>query len=139
MLLPDFWLWNCVSFARSVNYASSIYSRASIQKDMKDWDEENIWRISCYGPTGGKPCLPGFEDLSEDEIRYETLMNGGVIPPHLCLPDRIDRIAQMKYKWSLPSVENRNILVSANVKNSNIHSPSLLASLLKCPFQCYLF
>ena len=83
-----------------------------MQKDMKDWNDQNIWPFSCYGPSGSKPCLPGLEDLSEEEIRYETLMNDGVLPPSLRLSERLQQTEIMKQKYSVMSPENRSMIVS---------------------------
>lgn len=29
------------------------------------------WLLSCFGPLKERPCIPGMEDLSPEEVRWE--------------------------------------------------------------------
>lgn len=46
--------------------------RAVIREDMEDWTKASIWPLSCYTFTKERPCLPGFREVSPEELRWEA-------------------------------------------------------------------
>ena len=38
-----------------------------IKRDMEDWV---MWPLSCYAHSKEVPCLPGFVDISPEELRF---------------------------------------------------------------------
>lgn len=83
-----------------------IHFSESMQKDMYEWEQGKIWSLSSYGPIGGKGSIPQFEDLSPEEIRYETLVNSGMPPTHLA-----QKLANSQ-RTKIDIVQNRNICKS---------------------------
>ncbi len=39
---------------------------------MAEWVEASIWPLSCYTYTKEQPCLPGFREVSLEELRWEA-------------------------------------------------------------------
>ncbi|CAG7668626.1 unnamed protein product [Allacma fusca] len=75
-----------------------------VKKDMIEWEKGKIWPFSCYGPTGGKPNLEGFEDICYEELRFATLQNNGVLPNNI--PMRIQLWNRARSKWQQTTQEN---------------------------------
>lgn len=76
---------------------------------MQEWQICKIWPYSCYGPVGGKPCVPGFEDLSPEEVRLAFMQNGNYMPPDMT--QRFQLIQQFRLNYQQPTIENRSIIV----------------------------
>lgn len=49
-----------------------IAHSAQIQADMEEWKKSNMWPLSCYTYSRETPCLPGFGDVSPEELRWEA-------------------------------------------------------------------
>ena len=49
-----------------------ILHSAQIRIDMEEWNKSSIWPLSCYAYSGKTPCLPGFADVSPEELRWEA-------------------------------------------------------------------
>ncbi|XP_022083453.1 nucleoporin-like protein 2 [Acanthaster planci] len=41
-----------------------------IKQDAKEWEASQMWPLSCYKPNKARSYVPGFEDISPDEVRY---------------------------------------------------------------------
>ena len=39
---------------------------------MDEWNKSSMWPLSCYAYFKEMPCLPGFTDVSPDELRWEA-------------------------------------------------------------------
>ena len=39
---------------------------------MEDWSKSHMWPLSCYTYFKETPCLPGFTDVSPEELRWEA-------------------------------------------------------------------
>ena len=39
---------------------------------MEEWKKSNMWPLSCYAYSRETPCLPGFGDVSPEELRWEA-------------------------------------------------------------------
>lgn len=91
--------------------------------DMLKSEKGSQWPLSCYGPFQAKPCFPGFEDKSFEEIRlgyYEAQQNGTLDQYKQGL-NQILQEAQMKIKvLQNPSPEAVNIL--KNIYNNNVQN-----------------
>ncbi|XP_015907096.1 nucleoporin NUP42 [Parasteatoda tepidariorum] len=44
-----------------------------IKEDITSWELGNQWPFTCYSPLPKKGDLPGFSDISFEELRYEAL------------------------------------------------------------------
>lgn len=92
---------------------------------MQEWQLSSIWPYSCYGPVGGKPCVPGFEDLSYEEYRYNWLINGGNLPPQI--PLQFQQTFQLRQNYQNYTQENRNVIekiATAPVTGAAVTSPA---------------
>lgn len=83
-------------------------------------EKGNQWPLSCYGPFQAKPCFPGFEDKSFEEVRlgfYEAQQNGPMLE---------------QYKQQLAA-----LLQEARIKIISLQTPTLEASnMLKNIYYC---
>lgn len=53
----------------------------SVVTDMMNAEKGGHWLLSSYAPFKDKPCFPGFENRSFEEVRYgyyEAMKNGNV-------------------------------------------------------------
>ncbi len=80
-----------------------------VKRDMVEWDQGKIFPFSTYGPSGGKPCLPGFEEISPDELRYRFYVLNNKTP--FDLSREISSIQQTRLQYQQISPAIRNILV----------------------------
>ena len=39
---------------------------------MEEWNKSSMWPLSCYAYFKETPCLPGFTDVSPEELRWEA-------------------------------------------------------------------
>jgi hypothetical protein len=39
---------------------------------MEEWKKSSMWPLSCYAYSRETPCLPGFADVSPEELRWEA-------------------------------------------------------------------
>ena len=44
----------------------------TIKKNMIEWERSGMWPLSCYTHMDSCPCLPGFEDYSQEEVRWQA-------------------------------------------------------------------
>ena len=49
-----------------------ISHSAQIRLDMEEWNKSSMWPLSCYAYFRETPCLPGFADVSPEELRWEA-------------------------------------------------------------------
>jgi hypothetical protein len=42
-----------------------------VAKEVLLAEKGGQWLLSCFGPLKERPCIPGMEDLSPEEIRWE--------------------------------------------------------------------
>lgn len=49
-----------------------ILHSAQIRSDMEEWSKSSMWPLSCYAYFRETPCLPGFADVSPEELRWEA-------------------------------------------------------------------
>lgn len=85
------------------------YYSEMVKKDMLEWENGHIFPFSCYGPSAGKPCVPGFEDLSAEELRYRFYVLNNKTPVDLTREVSLIQQARMQYVQISPTI--RNILV----------------------------
>lgn len=83
---------------------------------MQEWQASQIWPYSCYGPVGGKPNVPGFEDLSPEEYRFSYFVSGGNVPPQIT--QQYQQMSLLRQNYQVYTQENRNVIeriATANV------------------------
>lgn len=85
-----------------------VVCRETVKKDMQEWQHSGIWPFSCYGPVGGKPNVPGFEDISPEEHRYNFMLSGCTVPP--AVTHQLQQLIQLRMNYQQPTQENRNII-----------------------------
>ena len=49
-----------------------VVRSAQIRVDMEEWSKSSMWPLSCYAYFRETPCLPGFADVSPEELRWEA-------------------------------------------------------------------
>ena len=49
-----------------------VICSAQIRVDMEEWNKSSMWPLSCYAYFRETPCLPGFADVSPEELRWEA-------------------------------------------------------------------
>lgn len=89
-----------------------------VKRDMIEWEQGHIFPFSCYGPSGGKPNLPGFQDISAEELRYRFYSNNK-IPVNMSAELTAAQQARICYQQISPAT--RNILVRKIKLCSNVH------------------
>ena len=52
-----------------------------VAKEMLNAERGGQWLLSCFAPLKDKPCIPGMEDLSPEEVRWEIYQaqNNGMV------------------------------------------------------------
>ncbi|CAD1480184.1 unnamed protein product, partial [Heterotrigona itama] len=52
-----------------------------VAKEMLNAERGGQWLLSCFAPLKDKPCIPGMEDLSPEEVRWEMYQaqNNGMV------------------------------------------------------------
>ncbi|CAK9828395.1 Nucleoporin-like protein amo1 [Anthophora retusa] len=53
------------------SYNEDEYTAELIAKEVLSAEKGGQWLLSCFGPLAGRPCIPGIEDLSPEEVRWE--------------------------------------------------------------------
>lgn len=53
----------------SINFYFKI--RVLVAKEILIAEKGGQWLLSCFAPIKEKPCIPGMEDLSPEEVRWE--------------------------------------------------------------------
>ena len=59
------------AFMMLFNFYHAMHS-AQIRVDMEEWSKSSMWPLSCYAYFKETPCLPGFVDVSPEELRWEA-------------------------------------------------------------------
>lgn len=56
-------------------------TRVLVAKEMLNAESGGQWLLSCFAPLKDKPCIPGMEDLSPEEVRWEMYhaQNNGMV------------------------------------------------------------
>ncbi|CAG0894179.1 unnamed protein product [Darwinula stevensoni] len=47
----------------------------ALKKEMMTWGNSNMWRLSCFAPVRAAPNVPGFIEISPEEIQYMKLQS----------------------------------------------------------------
>lgn len=93
--------------------------------DMLKAEKGSQWPLSCYGPFPAKPCFPGFEDKSFEEVRlgfYEGQQNGTLDQYKQQLTQLLQE-TQLKIKALLnPSPDAINMLKNLYYNTQNTFS-----------------
>lgn len=52
-----------------------------VAKEILNAERGRQWLLSCFAPFKEKPCIPGMEDLSPEEVRWEMYQaqNNGMV------------------------------------------------------------
>lgn len=48
-----------------------LKTRVLVAKEILIAEKGGQWLLSCFAPIKEKPCIPGMEDLSPEEVRWE--------------------------------------------------------------------
>lgn len=56
-----------------MGYSINFYfkTRVLVAKEILIAEKGGQWLLSCFAPIKEKPCIPGMEDLSPEEVRWE--------------------------------------------------------------------
>ena len=96
-----------------------VFFREMVRRDMQEWEGGHIFPFSSYGPSGGKPCLPGLEEeISPEELRYKFYVLNNKIPFDLSRELANANQARMIYQQITPAIRNiivRNKLISYRI------------------------
>ncbi|XP_012169799.1 nuclear pore complex protein DDB_G0274915 isoform X2 [Bombus terrestris] len=63
------------------SYNEDEYIAVLVAKEMLNAERGRQWLLSCFAPFKDKPCIPGMEDLSPEEVRWEMYQaqNNGMV------------------------------------------------------------
>ncbi|XP_043515752.1 nuclear pore complex protein DDB_G0274915-like isoform X2 [Frieseomelitta varia] len=63
------------------SYNEDEYIVVLVAKEMLNAERGGQWLLSCFAPLKDKPCIPGMEDLSPEEVRWEMYQaqNNGMV------------------------------------------------------------
>ncbi|KOX74873.1 Nucleoporin-like protein amo1 [Melipona quadrifasciata] len=63
------------------SYTEDEYIVVLVAKEMLNAERGGQWLLSCFAPLKDKPCIPGMEDLSPEEVRWEMYQaqNNGMV------------------------------------------------------------
>ncbi|XP_017793410.1 PREDICTED: nuclear pore complex protein DDB_G0274915-like isoform X2 [Habropoda laboriosa] len=53
------------------SYNEDEYTAELVAKEVLSAEKGGQWLLSCFGPLKERPCIPGMEDLSPEEVRWE--------------------------------------------------------------------
>ncbi|CAK9814771.1 Nucleoporin-like protein amo1 [Anthophora plagiata] len=53
------------------SYSEDEYTAELVAKEVLSAEKGGQWLLSCFGPLKDRPCIPGIEDLSPEEVRWE--------------------------------------------------------------------
>nr|XP_034176123.1 nuclear pore complex protein DDB_G0274915-like [Osmia lignaria] len=53
------------------SYNEDEYTVVLVAKEILSAERGGQWLLSCFAPLKDKPCIPGMEDLSPEEVRWE--------------------------------------------------------------------
>lgn len=59
-------------------------------KEVLSAERGGQWLLSCFAPLKQRPCIPGMEDLSPEEVRWEMYQaqKNGMVEQAVCIPNR---------------------------------------------------
>ncbi|XP_053982194.1 nuclear pore complex protein DDB_G0274915-like [Hylaeus volcanicus] len=63
------------------SYNDDEYTAVAVAKEVLSAERGGQWLLSCFAPLKHRPCIPGMEDLSPEEVRwkmYQAQKNGMV-------------------------------------------------------------
>ncbi|XP_060815480.1 nuclear pore complex protein DDB_G0274915-like isoform X2 [Bombus pascuorum] len=63
------------------SYNEDEYIAMLVAKEILNAERGRQWLLSCFAPFKEKPCIPGMEDLSPEEVRWEMYQaqNNGMV------------------------------------------------------------
>ncbi|XP_031849745.1 uncharacterized protein LOC116434930 isoform X2 [Nomia melanderi] len=56
---------------KTESYNQDEYTAVAVAKEVLSAERGGQWLLSCFAPLKQKPCIPGMEDVSPEEVRWE--------------------------------------------------------------------
>ncbi|XP_064597280.1 uncharacterized protein LOC135463776 [Liolophura sinensis] len=85
-----------------------------ISADMENWEPSHTWIFSCYTYYKDGSCLPGMDDISPEELRfeaYEAEKSGNGQLYVLKVNNLINKFRQIRTELSRPSMQTKQKLI----------------------------
>ncbi|XP_076671552.1 uncharacterized protein LOC143370387 isoform X2 [Andrena cerasifolii] len=57
--------------AKVESYNEEEYTAVAVAKEVLSAERGGQWLLSCFAPLKQRPCIPGMDDLSPEEVRWE--------------------------------------------------------------------
>ncbi|CAD6233854.1 GSCOCG00007349001-RA-CDS [Cotesia congregata] len=108
------------NFGRQGNdkYGENKSISLGVAEEILIAERGNQWPLSCFGPFKEQPCIPGFEDISPEEVRWEMYQAEK--------NNTVEQAKQQFHQLCQDAMSKRNVL-----KNPTIETAKMLEKLHK--------